>query len=497
MKRNRREKSLATRLFILFIILILPMFFIREYRLIKSKKETRIIPAGDFTQVPLDPIEDKHFTFIVLTHNDAGTIERNIQSIQSQKNGEFTIYYIDQNSNDETVKLLQKNINSSKSAQIFSCKEDHEVYEKYYEIVMGCSDREVVVHLYGSDWLAHDEVLSLLSQSYAHPDVWLTYGQYLEEWSYVKGIHDPKPKKMACKKRIQKAPWVIAPLKTFYAGLFKKLHIEAGFFLSIEDESALLNPMAELAKAHVRFIPDVLFIHREKRETHREGRRLSFMTDRFKGPVEKTFSEKVADLILFSNNSPSDLKGCLESCLTEVQGIQKVHVIYETSEAYYLAYEKLKKLYPHVHFVRPMHYGGETFKQAVSDVLCGEGNLSPYVILSSDQVRVQSSISLSSCIGAMRKAGAYGFYFHLGKEGEADPMKGIYAWNIPGGKKSIETPDALQMGLYRRLDLERDLKDLSFNSPSEMVAAWTDHAPSHRIGLSFEEARITSSLITE
>lgn len=464
------------------------MFFIREYRLIKSKKETRIIPAGDFTQIKLDPVEDKHFTFIVLTHNDAGTILQNIRSIQTQTSDNYSIYIIDQHSEDETVELAVNEVGCFKQAHLIPCMEDHEVYEKYYEIVMGCPDQEVIVHLYGSDWLAHDEVLSLLSQSYAHPDVWLTYGQYLDEWSYLKGINDPKPKKTSSKKKIQRAPWVIAPLKTYYAGLFKKLHVEAGFFLSIEDESALLNPMADLAKAHVRFIPDILFIHSEKREGHREGRRLAFMAEKLRGPVEKTLSEKVADLVLFSTNTPGDLKECLESCLTEIQGIQKVFVVYETDEEHFNAYEKVKKLYPYVQFVRPMHYGGSSFKQAVSTVLSDEGSFSPYVILSTDQVRVHSSISLSPCVGAMRKAGAYGFYFHLGKEG--DPMKGIYAWNFSGGKTGEETPDALQMGLYRRLDLERDLHGLSFDSPRELIAAWSDHAPMHRIGLSFEEARI-------
>lgn len=462
------------------------MFFIREYRLIKSKKETRIIPAGDFTRIELDPIEDKHFTFIVLSHNDAGTIERNMQSIFSQKKGDFTVYFIDQGSDDQTVEILKKGMELFRSAYLIPCKEAHEGFKKYYEVVMGCPDQEVMIHLYGSDWLAHDEVLSLLSQSYAHPDVWLTYGQYLDEWSYAKGVHDPKPKKNPCKKKIQRAPWAAAPLKTFYAGLFKKLHVEEGFFLSIEDENALLNPMAELAKAHVRFIADVIFIHSDRSKLHREGRRLAFMT----GKAKDSLKEEVADLIIFSKDSPNDLNECLGSCLMKVEGIQKVHVIFETSEVHYLAYEKLKDLYPGVHFVRPMPFGEATFKQSVSDILCGEGSSSPYVILSTDQVRVHSSIPLSSCIGAMRKAGAYGFYFHLGKEGEEDPLKGIYAWNIRGGKEGLETPDALQMGLYRRLDLERDLQDLSFNTPNEMIAAWAEHAPSHRIGLSFEEACI-------
>ena len=72
MKRNAIEKSLANRVFILFIILLLPTFFIREYRIIKSKKEARILPAEDFSHIKLDLVDAKSFTFIVLTISTKG-----------------------------------------------------------------------------------------------------------------------------------------------------------------------------------------------------------------------------------------------------------------------------------------------------------------------------------------------------------------------------------------------------------------------------------------
>jgi len=82
MKGSQRGKSLTHRLFILFIILLLPTFFIREYRLIKSKKETRIIPAEDFAFIEIEPNEDKSFIFIVLTHNNIDSIDQNIDSMR-------------------------------------------------------------------------------------------------------------------------------------------------------------------------------------------------------------------------------------------------------------------------------------------------------------------------------------------------------------------------------------------------------------------------------
>lgn len=492
MKRNGREKSLTNRLFILFIILLLPTFFVREYRIIKSKKDSRILPVDDFSRIKLDPIEDKVFTFIVLTHNDAQTIERNYDSISTQKCDRYNIIYIDQGSSDGTVELLKKKVGSDNRTQIIECVEGHDSYETYYQMVLKCPDDRVIVHLYGSDWLMHEEVLSLLSQSYSHPDVWLSYGQYLDYWNYQKGVMDPKPKKNLCKKKVQRAPWVVAPLKTYYAGLFKKLHVETGFFLSIEDENALLNPMAELGKAHVRFIPDILFIHNEKRENNKGGRRLAFMAEKFKGPVEKSFSESIVDLMIFSENTPEDLRECLDSSQSFLRGIDSIHVIYTCNEETYISYEKLKETYSNVHFIRSIDYGNATFKQVVTQALWGAGHASPYVILSTDQMRIHAPVFLSSCIGAMRRTGAYGFYLHLGKGDEKRFGKGVYSWNIRQGEGSFERPDALKMGLYRRLDLERDLRELTFDSIEDLINVWADHAPNYRMGLTFEEPKVST-----
>lgn len=492
MKRNGREKSLANRLFILFIILLLPTFFIREYRIIKSKKDTRILPTDDFSHIKLDPVEDKSFTFIVLTQNDVQTIERNYESISTQKCDRFNIIYIDQGSNDGTVDLLRKKVGSKDGVQIIECEEGHEAYETYYQMVLKCPDDRVIVHLYGSDWLMHEDVLSLLSQSYSHPDVWLSYGQYLDYLNYQKGVIDPKPKRNLCKKRVQRAPWVVAPLKTYYAGLFKKLHVEAGFFLSIEDENALLNPMAELGKAHVRFIPDILFIHNEKREADRGGRRLAFMAEKFKSPVEHSFSESIVDLIIFSENTPENLEECLNSTHHYLKGIDSIQVIYSCSEESYISYENLKQIYPNIRFIRSIEYGNANFKQLVTQALWESGHASPYVLLSTDQIRIHAPILLSSCIGAMRRTGAYGFYLHLGKENERRFGKGVYSWNIRQGEGSFERPDSLKMGLYRRLDLERDLQELKFDSIEDLINVWADHAPNHRVGLSFEEPKVST-----
>lgn len=487
MNRYKREKSLVHRIFILFIILLLPVFFVREYRLIKSKKETRIFPAEDFSKVELSPIEDKEFTFIVLIKNNASSIKQNLDSILFQKYDKYKVVYLDLGSSDGSLDILKK-ASEGKGISIIECTKNYEAYEKYYELISKSPDDQIIIHLYGTDWLVHDEVLQRVSQAYSNPDVWLTYGQYLDYSSYQNGFNDPKPKKNIYKKRMQKASWVMAPFKTFYAGLFKKLDVETGFFLSIEDENALLIPMAELAKTHVRFIPDVLFIHNEN--TKRKRHRLAFVEDHMK----TTIDDNMVELMIFSDNTPQDLKRCLESCSKHLMGISKTHVIYRCKDEAYAGYEMLREAFPEIAFIRSFEKG--ISKELIIHSLWGNNLSPPYVLLSTDQIHVKQPIALSVCINAMRKTQAYGFYFHLGRE-EPVIQEGIYSWNIQKGEGNFKRPDTLQMALYRRLDLEKDLQKLSFQSIHDLIDVWANQFSHYRVGLSFNEARVTCASSAE
>ena len=493
MKRFKREKTLFHKLFILFIILLLPTFFIREYRLIKSKKDSRILPTEDFSIIELEPHKNKSFTFIVLTENNIDSIDQNIESILSQNYSDYKVVYIDHSSKDGTRQSIRRARKHSKKVRLIECQSDHEVYEKYYNTVLSLKDDEVVVHLYGNDWLAHEEVLQRLDQSYSNPDVWLTYGQYEENFNLERGIRDPKPKKTLYKKRVQKAPWVVAPLKTYYASLFKKLHVEAGFFISIHSENALLTPMAELAKAHVRFIPYVLYIHNGKPAQRMKKGRVAHITKSIETSVANMHHIKAADLILLSENSPEQLEVCLDSCQKNLQGLSFVHVIYECNEKSYSGYQELIAKNPAIKFTRSLGYGEANFKKALLQVLSKGIDPCPYVILSTDEVEISSQISLPMCVAVMQKTGAYGFYFHLGGGMSDGKREGIYAWNIKRSEGSFKRPDALQMSLYRRIDLEKDFKRLSFSSTHELIQGWADMLDCYRLGLSFQESRVSKA----
>lgn len=491
MKNSKLDKRFFHRLFLLFIILLLPIFVVKEYRIITAKKDTRVLPAQDFFQSQLVENNDKSFTLIVLTQNNMDMIDENFKSIVAQKYPKYEVVYIDQLSSDGTAQRLHQLISHEgleEKVKVIESEKDYEAFQAYFNTIYDLDNDRVVVHLSGNDILAHSEVLNLVDQAYTNPDVWMTYGQYLDYYNYQKGIYKPKPQKILCKKRVQRAPWLLASLKTFYAGHFKKIRREESFedyFLSLESEASLLLPLAELGKAHVQFIPDVLYIHSSRPQLKKRKMKLSSRAFEMTKSVHDSLAmqESGVDVILFSQNRPSKLRRCLESIQVNIRGVGKISIIYDCDEQAFAAYEKVKVDYPEVAFIRQRELG---FKQAFFETLSDKG--SPYVILSSDQVVVQEEVALKPCIEAMRKSCAYGFYFHLGRQG-VEESEGIYSWVIDKAQDAWREPNVLKMTLYRKIDLERDFKDVAFTSVNEWIDLWA-RREAHHFGLSFDKSKI-------
>ena len=67
---------------------------------------------------------------------------------------------------------------------------------------------------------------------------------------------------------IRKFKWVTTHLRTFYAGLFKKIKLEdllmdGEFFPRCADLSTMF-PMIEMAGYHIKFIPEVLYLYNDR-----------------------------------------------------------------------------------------------------------------------------------------------------------------------------------------------------------------------------------------
>ena len=502
---RRYKKSALHKAFLFFLIVVLPVFIYKEFHLLSAKKDGGMPTQLDFYTTHPQADMDKSFVVVIPAYNNSQSVKRLFISLFSQHYQQFRVVYIDNGSTDDSLEKARNWVEKKgviDRVTIIPCATKSEGCRAYFTEVSACEESDIIVHLEGADWLAHNNVLSRINTAYMSQDVMLTYGQYLEYPSYRKGGYKPRPKRNQYKKRVHRAPFVTSPFKTYYASLFKKIRkkeaITPEYFLTLESEKSLMMPLAELGKSHVRFIPEVLYIHNSP--TRSRGLRL--------GTIEEGLAKTVAkaqdaisydtELVLISEGKPYQLSICLESIQRHLQGVGRTTVLYEADDN--REYARLQKQYPQVIFME----SSSDLKEVLMDSL--EQRRGGYVVLATDGIILQKDIALKECIDALERTKAYGFYFDLGKkratsrlfEEEAVTVPrsfreaGIYSWFIEKGKGSFRHPNNLHLTLYRRSEIAKDLQSMQFDSPEALIDAWSKLSLTGRRGLFFDIPRALS-----
>jgi hypothetical protein len=140
-----------------------------------------------------------------------------------------------------------------------------------------CDDADVIVHLDGDDWLPDDRVLERVAADYASDRVWLTYGSFERSdgvrdhvWDSAFGlayeINNP----------VRQQRWRASHLKTFRAGLVKRLIHTAGeclldlrgFLFDTCIDRAVMLPLLELSGTHYRVANDVRCVYHWRGAEH-------------------------------------------------------------------------------------------------------------------------------------------------------------------------------------------------------------------------------------
>lgn len=217
-----------------------------------------------------------NFVIVVASYNNLKFYKKNLDSIVNQKiklsnkrYPNYRIIYINDYSLDQTGSLVDKYIQKNDLHDlvkvIHNKKRQGHLFNQYYAI-HSCTNQEVVVIVDGDDFLYDDYVLDYLNKIYSDKNVWLTYGQS-QHWTFKKiGVSKHIPKYYFDKKLLRKIPWCFSHLRTFYAGLFKKIQkqdlIYQGSFFKSAADVATMYPMLEMAGyKHVKFIPKVLYLY--------------------------------------------------------------------------------------------------------------------------------------------------------------------------------------------------------------------------------------------
>ncbi len=210
----------------------------------------------------------KHMVVVIPSYNNAQWYDKNLSSVFAQNYRNYSVVYIDDNSDDSTYELVTKKVlESGKQHQVRVIKNDQRkgaLANIYHAIHNHCADKDIVVLLDGDDWFKHDDVLSTVARAY-DGDILMTYGQYEEYPSGRIGQCQALPRYVIDAHAYRRYPWVTSHLRTFYAHLFKKIKKEdfmyQGDFFTVTWDMAILFPMLEMAAGRWKFIDDVLYVY--------------------------------------------------------------------------------------------------------------------------------------------------------------------------------------------------------------------------------------------
>ena len=208
------------------------------------------------------PLQNRFFTIVLIGMNQGATLEKAFASLFSQNYENYRIVYIDDASEDGSYDLASDLIcESSQARRVTAVKNEKEIgfLANLDRAVETCEEGEIVVVLTGDDWLAHEWVLQRLNSYYSDPDLWIACGSFCKTPFYERenGVLSAPAN--------ARREWMSTPhLKTFYAGLFKKIDrsdfLHRGKHLAAFSEGAFMIPMLEMARDHFYAIPEVLSI---------------------------------------------------------------------------------------------------------------------------------------------------------------------------------------------------------------------------------------------
>ena len=167
----------------------------------------------------LVPKPKLHITVVSTALNAEKWVARCIESVQRQTFQDWSHVFIDAKSDDGTLVAAQ--VQAARGDRRTVLRQNtrrkaalHNAVETWNAL----PDDEIVVWLDGDDWLAHDRALEVLAETYTDPDVWLTYGQFMMPDGTI-GFASRYPEDA----NVRKLDWRATHLKTFRAGLVKKI----------------------------------------------------------------------------------------------------------------------------------------------------------------------------------------------------------------------------------------------------------------------------------
>lgn len=225
---------------------------------------------GFFAYTRIHAYREKALVVIVPSYNNALWYKWNLDSIFAQEYNNYKVIYIDDCSTDNTYeKVVAYSKEHQRQEQMTIIKNEQRAgaLANLYYAIHQCPDHAIIITLDGDDALKHNQVFKLIDQAYDNPDVWMTFGQYEVYPEGYLGICHAIPEQIVEQNTYREYEWVSSHLRTFKAGLFKKIKQEdllfEGDFFDVAWDQAFMFPLLEMAGHHARFISDIMYIYNQ------------------------------------------------------------------------------------------------------------------------------------------------------------------------------------------------------------------------------------------
>jgi glycosyltransferase involved in cell wall biosynthesis len=205
---------------------------------------------------------------IIPFYNVEKWIATNIESILRQTYKNFSCFYIDDVSTDESLTILEE-YSSDKRINIIKNKQKKYALSNIYHAIelADPKDEDIIITVDGDDWLSDDKVFEYINKIYTEEDILLTYGTYIEYPNgkipfNVSSYSQEIIKDNAYRKDI----WRASHLRTFKYKLWKNIKIEDlkdkdGNFFKMTWDLAIMLPMLEMAGGKFKCISDILYCY--------------------------------------------------------------------------------------------------------------------------------------------------------------------------------------------------------------------------------------------
>jgi glycosyltransferase involved in cell wall biosynthesis len=217
------------------------------------------------------------FVLIVPSYNNEKWYKLNLDSLVFQRSSKpYKTYYVNDRSLDTTGKKVESYIKEHKLERkvtvIHNQQRAGALANIYNTVHTYCKDdQQIVVLVDGDDFLQDPQgTLLYLEAIYKDPDIWMTYGQFRYWPAANVGSGALVPRRILEERKLRAHPFTLCPLRTFKAGLFKKIKKEdlmhKGQFFTMTYDVAIMIPMMEMcapkdiySKNHSFFIRDPLY----------------------------------------------------------------------------------------------------------------------------------------------------------------------------------------------------------------------------------------------